>query len=239
MLLLAALLSLFTIGHAKEEPLKISPVEQVPSAIRASLPEDGKTWFFGKAPAEFRNRETWLHFYNIPSHNPRQKPSLVNADIFYPDRYVLDLWERDTTKRPAKFRRFNSGQIRDEKIISGILTTTASMLWLRDSTRQTPILLLSVLVGNGVNASTGGADFLFVFRHGANNPPAAQHFINYNEFDAGMSHSYDQTDERGILIINEKSYTRNSVNPAVVTNSQFRWNDEKFVFVKNAIAVLQ
>ena len=224
-------------SQATPKKLEVVRLPTVPVAIRASIPHGGKTWLYGKMPAELSKRPASLHFYSIPT--PRLAPELAENEQFRfnPRDYILNLWEWSGSGRRIKFHRLNSVRFSGAEFLRGILIekdaefikTKADVLWLRESTRQTPIVRLHVEIGNALNVFTASSDLLFVFNKGLKNAPYIQQFINFYEEKRASSHNYDRTDEQGILIITRQDSTFSNIEEPVRTQTELRWNGHAFV----------
>lgn len=224
------------VSQAAPIPLEIPQTSKVPVGIRASIARGDKTWFFGKLPTEFSKHETWLHLGSIEPHRTASKSDL-NSNTLFGD-YRLTLWKNSGTTRKPRFRRLSFVEFSGAEFLQGILVESdaeytkikADAFWLREATKQTPIVRLSVLTGNGLNASTAGADLLFVFCNGLQKPPQVQQFNNYFELLESASHSYEKTDNQGILKVKRENRVQVGMDaPIVKTITEFRWNGREFV----------
>lgn len=222
--------------QAAPQTLEVLSTPNVPSAVRASIPLSGRTWFYGKVPAELKQGVAWIHFYSVAT--SRHAPTGSEAqETFNPRDYVLSIWQRRGTARSTRFRLLNSVKLSGDEFLKDILIEKdarylkfkTDVLWLRDSTRQTPIIRLNVEIGNGVNAFTASADVLFTFTNGLQKVPHVQQFVNFFEYERGATHSYDQMDEQGILVIIEQNSIFSSVADTLRTQTKFLWNGRKFV----------
>lgn len=239
LLLVSVVATMLSVAHAAPQTSSVTPIAIPPVALRASMPRGSKTWFYGKAPKELSKRSIYLHFYSIPAHRPIPKPNLApnGSYLVNPRDYVLSIWEQRGTTRRARFNRVNSVQFSGAESLKTVLIeryaqyikTKSDVLWLRDSTRQTPIIRLNVQLENGVNASTVSSDLLFVFTSGLNSRPHVQQFTNYSEFERSASHRYDQADAQGNLTINEEVKAQEVMDgPLTTTKTKFHWNGHEF-----------
>ena len=226
--------------YAAPTTVEMPQSASIPTALRASLPRGGKTWFLAKAPTTLRKPETWLHFFSIPTKR-RVPRNLADAFKFNQRDYVFNVWERTGTTQRKRFRRVNSVPLSGAAFLQGILfedsaqytITNGYMLWLRESSRQTPIFRLSFVVGNGVNANAVGADLLFVFRSGMQSHPYVQQFVNFDEFHERARHNYDQTDEQGVLMIKRKASVNKTIDSDPVhSETEYRWDGRRFISMK-------
>jgi hypothetical protein len=220
---------------AKE--IQVAKNANLPVSIRTSVPRSAKTWFIGKIPSEFRKPETWLHFYSTSTHRHATSSDADTSVEFNPNDYVFNIWQRVSSPRKARFRRLNSVSLSGAKFLQGIpfhthpslISSEASLLWLRKSTKQTPVIRLNFNVRNDVNSNTYGVDVLIIFRNGFQNLPTTQQFVNFNELLEAAQHDYNQTDEQGILMIKRQSWKSKAMDADRTRNETFfRWNGQTF-----------
>jgi len=232
----AALLLLITTPHAAQDALNVHRVSRVPAIMRAQIPRGGVTRFCGRAPIVPGGRETWLHFYRIPTR--RRAPSdAANPYEFNPHDYVLGVFGRTGAQRRARLRLSNSVRMSGDKFFQQNHTTrefesvTAHILWLRPATRQTPILWLRCAVNNSSIAAPYENDILITFTHALSGQTSAQDFDDSSAYAWSIQNSYDKTDESGMLVITRKTHGGDSPR---YTEERWRWNGRAFVLAGQA-----
>jgi hypothetical protein len=233
-------LSIIALASSKgsfAKTIEVTKDSNLPASIHTSIPRDGKTWFYGKIPSGFRKSETWLHLYSIPTRRRVRQKDEHSSLLFNPNDYVLDTWQRVSSARKVRFRRLNSVQLSGSQFLQDIplhthpslVSAKAFSLWLRESTKQTPVIRLNFHVRNDVNSNSTDVDVLIVFRNGFQNRPSVQQFVNFSELLESTWHDYSHTDEQGILMIKRRSSKSKAMDDTPVkTETFFRWTGQSF-----------
>lgn len=214
---LAVSLLLVSTLAAQAEPFKNT---KLPAPIQAVMPGKASNWFSGTITG---NPSLYLVFYSVPNSKGKQQTT-----------FKLDIWQRSGKAKP---RRLHSITLPDDdylkysftKEFRRYTTIDASRLWLRSSTRQTPVICLTFTSHNSVNANTSGGNMLFIFPGGFKNKPLIQQFGNGSDQYQGVTHTFDTTDANGIIQVTRNSWINSLDESTKDTSTVLRWNGTAFV----------
>lgn len=210
-----------------QEGVEIRSSKKIPLAVKAKMPRNGKTRFYGVIPKIGpQKHDVLLHFYSEPVKDKKilaENPEAVTCTV--------NLFAASGTKRSPKAQLLNSLHFYNwSKMVWEGNEVSASLFWLVPKTKQTPVVNITLSSG-GAMYGNWRHEVLLVFRQGLQKAPLEETGFSGAYSDGSEYFGCGELDKTGTMQITLSRSTRVVVDgdyTSEVSGEVLHWNGKEF-----------